>query len=149
MPLDDIAVFKVLNAKLSYASSRQKLIAQNVANADTPGYAPQDLKPFSAEVRSFGSQMMRPASAGVSATRLGGLDMARTSGAHLVSAIAPGPTFRGQDAPDTEVQIDGNQVVLEDQMAKMTETRLDQEAALSFYQQSLTLLKDASKAPGK
>jgi len=51
--------------------------------------------------------------------------------------------------PDSEARLDGNQVVLEDEMAKMTETRLDQEAAITFYQQSLTLLRTAAKAPGK
>jgi flagellar basal-body rod protein FlgB len=34
-------------------------------------------------------------------------------------------------------------------MAKMTEARLDHEAAISFYQKSLSMLKLASKAPGK
>ena len=45
--LEDIAVFQVLKAKLDYSAERQRLIAQNVANADTPNYTPSELAPFS------------------------------------------------------------------------------------------------------
>jgi flagellar basal body rod protein FlgB len=34
-------------------------------------------------------------------------------------------------------------------MAKMTEARLDHEAAINFYEKSLSMLKTAAKAPGK
>ena len=34
-------------------------------------------------------------------------------------------------------------------MAKMTEARVDHDAAIAFYQQSLTLLRTATRAPGK
>jgi flagellar basal-body rod protein FlgB len=149
MPLNDISVFRVLTAKLNYSAERQKLIAQNVANADTPGYAPSDLKPFSMEVANQTARYLRPASSGASARGLGMIEMTKTSEAHLDNPNpAPGP-FSNTTGPDSEARVDGNQVVLEDQMAKLTETRLDHEAALTFYQQSLTMLKDAAKAPGK
>jgi flagellar basal-body rod protein FlgB len=57
--------------------------------------------------------------------------------------------WRPDVKPDTEARLDGNTVVLEDQMAKMTEARLEHDAAIAFYQQSLTLLRTAAKAPGK
>ena len=59
------------------------------------------------------------------------------------------PAWRPEVKPDSEARVDGNQVVLEDQMAKMTEARLDHEAAINFYQKSLSMLKLAAKAPGK
>ncbi len=50
---------------------------------------------------------------------------------------------------DSETTLDGNKVVLEDQMAKMTEARMDYEAAIGFYQKSLDMLRMAARAPGK
>ena len=40
----DIALFKAIGAKLDYLSQRHKVIAENIANADTPGYRPRDLE---------------------------------------------------------------------------------------------------------
>lgn len=44
--LDDIPLFSMLKSHLGYLSEKQRLIAQNVANADTPGFTPQDLNDF-------------------------------------------------------------------------------------------------------
>jgi flagellar basal-body rod protein FlgB len=38
--------------------------------------------------------------------------------------------------------------VLEDQMMKLTQARMDYDAAVGLYQQSLQLLKTAIKKPG-
>ena len=47
MTLDDIPLFSALRSKLGYLADRQRVIAENVANADTPGYTAQDMRPFS------------------------------------------------------------------------------------------------------
>ena len=39
MDLGDIPLFAMLKSRLGYLSDRQRVIAENVANADTPGYA--------------------------------------------------------------------------------------------------------------
>ena len=163
--LEDIAVFQVLKAKLDYSAERQRLIAQNVANADTPNYTPSELAPFSFD-RSL-QQVMGLAPAGRSViggspsmTSLGaggGGAGGGASGSGPVTLPLPGPghilgaagPFRSNLKADSEARVDGNQVVLEDQMAKMTEARVDHDAAIAFYQQSLTLLRTATKAPGK
>ena len=48
MDLNGIPLFAALKNKLGYLSEREKVIAQNVANASTPGFTPNDLKPFHA-----------------------------------------------------------------------------------------------------
>ena len=40
-------------------------------------------------------------------------------------------------------------VVLEEEMMKMSDARMNYDAAISFYQKSLGLLRMASRAPGK
>jgi flagellar basal-body rod protein FlgB len=51
-------------------------------------------------------------------------------------------------AGDSETTLDGNAVVLEDQMMKLTETRMEYDAAIGFYQKSMGLLRMAARRPG-
>src|SRR5690242_3309538 len=70
MAIDQIPLFSMIKGRLGYLSQRERLIAQNVANADTPGFMPKDLKPFTVKADS-GAQ------AG------GGLAPVRTDPGHL------------------------------------------------------------------
>ena len=166
--LEDIAVFQVLKAKLDYSAERQRLIAQNVANADTPNYTPSELAPFDFDKSLQQVMQLAPAGRSVIAgspsmaslgtgggggggsdggpSGTGSVTLPLPSPGHILGTAGP---FRANLQPDSESRVDGNQVVLEDQMAKMTEARVDHEAAIAFYQQSLTLLRTAAKVPGK
>jgi len=140
MDISGIPLFAMLRQRLGYLGERQRLIAQNVANADTPGYAPRDLKAFtfSAQVQSqAGLAMMQPS---------------QTSAGHLPGSVRrPGGAgaFRPAVTPDSETTLDGNKVVLEDQMIKMSESRMEYEAAIGFYQKSMALLRMAARPPGR
>ncbi len=39
-------VFALAEQRLAYIDQRQRVVAQNIANADTPDYQPRDLKSF-------------------------------------------------------------------------------------------------------
>jgi flagellar basal-body rod protein FlgB len=136
MNFSGIPLLSMLKSKMHYVSQRQTLLAQNVANADTPGYAPKDLKPF-----SFDDAIQRTQGGGA-------LQVARTNAAHLSLGSTGSGEFDAQSAPDSEVRLDGNHVVLEDQMMKLTQAKMDYDAAVGFYQQSLQLLQTAIKKPG-
>jgi len=43
MDLQNIALFSAMGAKMNYLSTRQGVLANNIANADTPEYRPRDL----------------------------------------------------------------------------------------------------------
>jgi flagellar basal-body rod protein FlgB len=137
MTLDDIPLFSMLKGRLSYLNQRQQVIAQNVANSDTPGYIPHDLKAFT--IAKGGPQ---PAL---------GLAPVRTSPAHMPGTKPSTATsgWAAQSSPDSETRIDGNKVVLEEEMMKMQDARLNYETALGLYQKSLSLIQMAIKAPGK
>ena len=140
MDISGIPLFAMLRQRLGYEGQRQRLIAQNVANADTPGYVGRDLKAFtfSAQVQSqAGVAMLQPT---------------QTAAGHMAgSARRPGGggAFRSAKAPDSETTLDGNAVVLEDQMIKMNESRMEYEAAIGFYQKSMALLRMAARPPGR
>jgi flagellar basal-body rod protein FlgB len=136
MNLNDIPLFAMLKGKLAYVSQRQSVIAQNVANADTPGFAPKDLKAFSFD------QALKSAQGAT------GIGVVRTNAAHLKTDAAGDEPWGDQNSPDSEVRLDGNHVVLEEQMMKLTQAKMDYDAAVGFYQQSLQLLQTAIKKPG-
>ena len=51
MNLNEIPLFAMLKGRFSHLGERQRLISQNVANSDTPGYTPNDLKAYSFEAQ--------------------------------------------------------------------------------------------------
>ncbi len=54
MPISDIPIFSMLRTKLHWNQERQRLLAENVANADTPEFKPSDLAPPDFGARSSG-----------------------------------------------------------------------------------------------
>lgn len=142
MDTSQIPLFAMLRQRLGYLGERQRVIAQNVANADTPGYAPRDLKAF-----KFASQLQ--------SQQLGlSMQPAQTSTGHMPGGGAKRPgmsagAFKAVKGADTETTLDGNSVVLEDQMIKMSEARMQYDAAIGFYQKSMALLRMAARPPGR
>jgi flagellar basal-body rod protein FlgB len=45
--MEPVHLFKLIDQQRSWLSTRQSLVAQNLANADAPGYKAQDILPFS------------------------------------------------------------------------------------------------------
>ncbi|ENZ81491.1 flagellar basal body protein [Caulobacter vibrioides OR37] len=142
---DDIPLFGMLKSRLGYLTERQKLVAQNVANADTPGYRPSDLKPFSFQASLMGQTAGAPYRGGPVAPT-SGVAMMATSASHMGPSNAPS-AWRATAGADSETTLDGNAVSLEDQMIKMTEARTNYDAAITFYQKSLSMLRMASRKP--
>ena len=143
MDLSGIPLFSLLTNKLGYLGEREKVIAQNVANASTPGFTPMDLKPFTqqpgVDPKANASVLAAPAQT----------DSGTSLGATVSGARRDRPkTFVSVSSPDSETTLDGNQVVLEEQMLKMNESRADYDAAIGFYQKSLALLHLAVRKPG-
>jgi flagellar basal-body rod protein FlgB len=143
MDLSGIPLFSMLQNKLGYLSEREKTIAQNVANSSTPGFTPSDLKPFAQQPG------MDPKANARVLTPPAQTDSGVSLGAAAAQPRRPQQkTYLSEKSPDSETTLDGNQVVLEEQMIKMNESRSDYEAAVSFYQKSLGLLHLAIRKPG-
>ena len=144
MNLAEIPLFSMLRGRLGHLNERQKVIAQNVANTDTAGYVPDDLKPFSFDARVQNRLQMNQASSGAQM-------MASTHAGHMASRNPrpPGGGYKTVKSPDSETTLNGNSVVLEDEMIKMSDSRMQYDAAISFYQKSLGLLRMAVRAPGR
>ena len=135
MDLAQTPFFSLLRTRLDQLSERQRLISENIANASTPGYRPRDLD-------TAGFERMLASAAGGR-----GLTMARTNAAHMTPNGSASTRVVTRD--DTETTIDGNAVILEEEMARAAETRMSFETGIALYQKGLELVRLASRAPGR
>ena len=136
MGLDSLPVFASLRSALSFHSQRAQTLAVNVANAETPGFTPRDIA--GGDVGRALASRNTPNNA---------VTLARTSALHLAPRTAAAASFAVAESPDSETTLDGNSVVLEEQMARVAETRMAYEASISLYQKTLGLLRMAVRAP--
>lgn len=136
MSVGDLSYFSMLRQRLGHLGERQNLIAENLANVSTPGYTPRDV-----DDRAF-----KRALASV-APSTGRITPARTQDGHMPAPALRAPAVRTVSSPDSETTLDGNQVVLEDQLLKAGETRQAMETSLALYQKGLAMIRLASRAP--
>lgn len=121
MPFD-LPILSRASAMMTHAQTRQTLVAQNIAHADTPGYRARDLPDFARlyEQGMFEARASRAGHAGVEGALL---ERAREiSGA-------------GLESPD------GNTVTLEDQMLRGVEAQRAHSRAVTVYDKSLDILR--------
>lgn len=128
----DSTLFGLLSGKTRWLTQRHALLAQNVANADTPDYRPRDLRQAGFE------QLMREASAGGP-----GLRLATTSASHLAGGSSASADMDERRVDGFETSPSGNAVVLPEQMEKMADTQLDYELTTNLYRRYVQLMKTA------
>ncbi|HEX2652154.1 MAG TPA: flagellar basal body rod protein FlgB [Xanthobacteraceae bacterium] len=127
MPISDIPMFSMLRTKLQWHQERQRVLAGNVANANTPNFRPRDLVP-----PDFNRTVPLPSSIG----------LARTDPAHLVGTGGDGSFGRGRQG-GYEIRPTGNAVTLEDQMMSIASNQMDYSAVATLYSRGLGLIKTA------
>lgn len=131
MDLSKMTIFKMVNKRMDFLSQRQKVLSENVANADTPKYHPKDLKPidFRAMVRTEQNNL-RP-------SQTNSMHLAGTKPIDRFKSV----TERPKDA--YEMSPTGNSVVLEDQMLKVNETAREYQLNANLYQKHLGMIRAA------
>lgn len=130
MDIQKTPVFKMMAAKMRWLEHRQRVLAQNIANADTPGYAPQDLKPLDFK-RSVAKDSFR-------------LQLATTSQSHLQGRIQRtefGDEKKSKDNYETAPT--GNSVVLEEQLIKVADTVGEHQLMTNLYRKQLGMFRIA------
>jgi len=123
MDIRNIGVVDLSIKRLDYLERQQSITARNVANADTPGYRALRMKPFS-EVLSSSSKAYAPV---------------RTHPMHLsgTSKTAEAGVVADRAAP---MSPNGNNVVLEEQMATAAENAANHNLATSVYKKAVSLI---------
>ena len=124
--MSQVYLFQLASQRTQWLSTRQSLIAGNVANANTPQYRAQDLKPFAAVLAQT-------------------ITMATTNPAHLSPEESELDSERRTDADSADPTISGNSVNLQDEMIKLGEVSRESSMANSvkkiFHQMMMSALK--------
>lgn len=123
---EKLEIFRMAQAMAVHAGARQGLVAQNMANADTPGYEARDIKPFQALYEA------NEASYAPRATRAG----------HLFGGISA-RAFDPMTDENTVSDPNGNSVSLETEMLKAVDVKRQHDQALAIYKSSLGVLRSA------
>ena len=133
MDLTSLKLFKMAMTRMDWAAQRQKVLAQNIANADTPDYRARDLNPINFK------DVLR-------GTGVAPVPVARTNPQHIKGTIPEQDPFRALGQRKTfEESPDGNKVVIEEQMQKVGDTRSTYNTAVTLMQAHMKMLSIAIK----
>lgn len=125
-------LFQLVSARMRWLAQREVVLGQNLANADTPDYRPRDLR----------TEFARLAAGQVQASSR--LPVRETHPRHQDGPAPARIGLADRAVRSTfEVAPDGNAVVLEEQMAKMTETALDYQLASNLYRKYVGMVRIA------
>jgi flagellar basal-body rod protein FlgB len=150
MTTENLTLMQGFTKKIGWNETRQKLLAEVIANADTPGYRPHDLVKLNESDLKFkdllGGSTSRLSLASGQAGGLAGTEMGRTNAAHMGSGgvTDPGPESK-KVRRNYETAPAGNAVVLEEQLLKMGENYADHRLMTNLYQKNIDMLKISVK----
>ena len=120
----NLNIFQTAHALAVHSGQRHVVIAQNVANADTPGYSARDVEPFSL------TQQGNTGSATMVASRSAHLNGDPTGVAQYVVGERAG-----------ESDPNGNSVSVENELMMAVDARRHHDRALAIYKSSLNILR--------
>lgn len=124
MSINMFAEISGLEHVLDYHVQRHGVLSSNLANADTPGFIPQDIK--------FSESLQTP-------------NMETTSAMHLSGTS---PTLFAARPMDVEPHTDGSGVEIEQAMAQVAANRLRYEEGIEITRRRLGMLRYAATNGG-
>ena len=130
MPISEFPIFSMLRTKMQWHQERQRVLAENVANSDTPNYVSRELVP--------------PKFDGAPGA-LAPVALVQTSASHIGANPAGTPQFPSDRKGRHEIRPSGNAVNLEEEMIKVAANQMDYQAATTLYTKGLALIKIALK----
>ncbi|HEY0213108.1 MAG TPA: FlgB family protein [Paenirhodobacter sp.] len=120
---ENLEILRTAQAMATHATQRQNLIAQNVANANTPDYRAKDLNGFSEAYQQASGDGMRATRAG----HFGAEGNILASSENVDEGAEPAPN--------------GNSVSLENELVKSVDVKRQHDLALTIYKSSLNILR--------
>jgi flagellar basal-body rod protein FlgB len=129
MDLSEFPIFRMMAGKMKWLSSRQAVLSQNIANADTPKYRPLDLKEVDFRKPDAGSPFR--------------VELTRTNEAHFGRTGVKEDFRSGRDKDTYETLPAGNAVVLEEQLMKVAENKHDYELMTQLYRKHVQMFRIA------
>ncbi len=133
MTTQNIGLLNAIGAKMDYLNQRQTILAQNVANSDTPGYRPKDLKDY-----DFASMVDIENDKGLKAVKV-----ATTDDQHMPNVDQAFDPKSRKQRDMYEVAPAGNSVIIEEQLIKAGKNTMDYNLMLNIYQKQIGMFKTA------
>jgi flagellar basal-body rod protein FlgB len=128
MPISGLPILDMLRTRMQWHQERQRVLAENIANADTPHFQPNDLTPLNFD-------RARPSTQTVA--------LLRTNPAHVGGTLSGSLGSFDAKQVGSSIRPSGNAVSLEDEMLKVAQNQMDHQAAATLYAKSLGLVKTA------
>ncbi len=129
MDLFQLKLFQRMSERMGWLGARQEVLAQNIANADTPDFVPHDMKAL-----KFVDHLNQVAP----------ITQARTNAMHMGGTGQPDASI---DEQKTKKQYEtapvGNAVVLEEQMVKLADAQSSYQLMTNLYRKHVDLFKMA------
>lgn len=130
MDFSKLTLMQMMHTKMGYLSEQQDTLAHNIANIDTPGYKPRQLREL-----DFKRLAMIHSNK---------LKMRMTSSLHNTGTPKMPDDFRDMKQKKTyETTPTKNAVVLEEQMAKVSETQMQHQMTTNLYNKTTSMFKTA------
>jgi flagellar basal-body rod protein FlgB len=130
MDFSKITLFQAMKKRVAWLNQRQEVLAQNIANADTPGARARELEPFSFE-RLIRREEVQ-------------LNMASTSGDHMGGRRKRVRDYSTEETRKPyETAPTGNAIVIEEQMMKLNETGIQHKLMTELYKKHLKMFRTA------
>lgn len=133
MTTQNLSLFQALGSKMDFLNQRQRVLAQNISNADTPNYRPMDLVEG-----DFGRVLQN-----VLSDRKKYVTPEKTNSAHM-NANGDVNDPRSRKTKEVyEVAPAGNAVIMEEQLIKSGRNVMDYNLMTNIYQKNVGMLKTA------
>ncbi len=129
MTLGGIPLFRMMSEQMTWLNQRQKVLSQNIANADTPNYVPKDL--------------VRLDFADLAKSRSLQIKIRATNPRHIGQGPDQKGNFRTTEDKGFESSPSGNSVVLEEEMMKVSESQIDYELITRLYRKHVGMIRTA------
>lgn len=136
MTTSNISLFQAMGAKMDYLNQRNRVLSQNIANADTPNYQPSDLNKV-----DFGRVLKN-------VTKSKAITMESTQPGHL-PAKGQVQIRNAKEKKTYEVSPDKNGVSIEEQLMKSNSTQMDYTMMLNLYRNNVDMLRTAAGKGGQ
>ena len=130
-------LFALMNQRMNWLAKRQEVLAQNVANADTPGYKPKEVKKQDFEMIL---RQQQPGSPKIVPVR--GLTV--THPRHIQHRTrVPDPAVYEPKVAKEDIKASGNAVILEDQLMQVGKTSMDYQLTTRLYRRTVNMIRTA------
>ncbi len=127
MDFKNLSVFNMAHQNMQYLTAKEKVIAENIANASTPGYLARDV-----EKPTFGEELVA------------GMALKTTNPKHLSSSKSSSAYNVYTPQPKEALTIDGNGVILEEQMNEASKASSEYKRMITIYNKYKSMLQMAN-----